>query len=233
MIVSPEIEQYLAELAPTEDPVLRDMEVAADERKFPIIGPQVGRLCWVLSQAIGARDIFEMGSGFGYSTWWFAHAVGENGRVVHTDGDPRKSTEARQYLSRAGMVPRVTFEVGDAREVITRYPGPFDVIFIDIDKDGYPDALELARVRVRPGGLIITDNALWGGKVTAGDVSAQTQAVVSYNKQAMRAPDLVTTILPLRDGVAVSLKLDGNNNPFRKRRGTTAPPMTAPKKKDA
>ena len=226
MIVSPEIERYLAELAPTEDPVLREMEQVAAERKFPIIGPQVGRLCWVLSQAIRARDIFEMGSGFGYSTWWFAHAVGDGGRVVHTDGDAKKSAEARQFLQRAAMANRVTFEVGDAREVITRYPGPFDVIFIDIDKDAYPDALELARVRVRPGGLILTDNVLWGGKVAAQDVSSQTQAVQNFNKQAMRAPDLVTTILPVRDGVAVSLKLDGNNNPFRRRRGTTLPPAS-------
>jgi predicted O-methyltransferase YrrM len=230
MIVSPDIERYLADLAPTDDPVLKEMETVAADRKFPIIGPQVGRLCWVLSQAIGARDIFEMGSGYGYSTWWFSHAVGEGGRVVHTDADPKNSNDAKQYLTRAGMLGRVTFEVGDAREVITRYPGPFDVIFIDIDKDGYPDALELARVRVRPGGLIITDNVLWGGKVAAQDVSSQTQAVQNYNKQAMRAPDLVTTILPLRDGVAISLKLEGNNNPFRKRRGTTLPPATTPRK---
>ena len=229
MIVSPDIERYLADLAPTDDQVLREMEIVAAEKNFPIIGPQVGRLCWVLSQAIRARDIFEMGSGFGYSTWWFAHAVGEGGRVVHTDGDAKKSADARQYLQRAGMASRVTFEVGDAREVITRYPGPFDVVFIDIDKDGYPDALELARVRVRPGGLIITDNVLWGGKVAASDVSSQTQAVQNYNKLAMRAADLVTTILPLRDGVAVSIKLEGNTNPFRRKRGATMPPTTVKK----
>lgn len=224
MIVSPDVERYLADLAPTEDLVVRDMELSAAERKFPIIGPQVGRLCWVLAQSVRARDVFEMGSGFGYSTWWFAHAVGEGGRVVHTDTDSKRSDEAREYLTRAAMLSRVTFEVGDAREVITRYPGPFDVVFIDIDKPDYPEALELARVRVRPGGLIITDNVLWGGKVTAQDVSSQTQAVQLYNKQAMRAPDLVTTILPLRDGVAVSLKLEGNTNPFRRRRGGTMPP---------
>src|SRR5262244_2646764 len=101
MIVSPDVERYMADLAPTEDPILREMEQVAAERKFPIIGPQVGRLCWVFAQAIRARDVFEMGSGFGYSTWWFAHAVGDGGRVVHTDGDGKKSAEARQYLQRA------------------------------------------------------------------------------------------------------------------------------------
>jgi predicted O-methyltransferase YrrM len=229
MIVSPEIERYLQDLHTSEDPTLREMERLADERRFPIIGPQVGRLCWLLSSAIHARDIFEMGSGFGYSTWWFAHAVGQSGRVVHTDGDQGRSAEARQHLEKAGLAGRVTFEVGDAREIITRYPGPFDVVFIDVDKEAYPDALELARVRVRPGGLILADNALWGGRVAAGDESPSTVAVQQFNRAAMRASDLVTTILPVRDGVAVSLKLDGNINPFRKRRSVTIPPTSAKK----
>ena len=229
MIIDPEVERYLHELSPTEDPVLREMEQVAAEREFPIIGPLVGRLCWQLASAIHARDVFEMGSGFGYSTWWFAHAVGDGGRVVHTDGDAGKSAEARQYLDRAGLSGRVTFEVGDAREVITRYPGPFDIVFIDIDKEAYPDALELARVRVRPGGLIITDNVLWSGRVAQPDASRTTQAIQQYNKSAVRAADLVTTILPLRDGVAVSLKLEGAQNPFRRRRGGTIPPTSGKK----
>src|SRR5262249_29782992 len=132
MIINPEVEQYLHALAPTEDPVLREMERVGEQRNFPIIGPLVGRLCWTLASLIRARDVFEMGSGFGYSTWWFAHAVGEGGRVVHTDGDIKKSEEARRYLEQAAMQSRVRFEVGDAREIITRYPGPFDIVFIDI-----------------------------------------------------------------------------------------------------
>jgi predicted O-methyltransferase YrrM len=226
MIVDPNVEQYLAELAPTEDGVVREMERVGAERNFPIIGPLVGRLCWLLASSIRARDVFEMGSGFGYSTWWFAHAVGEGGRVVHTEGDAGNSAEARRYLDNAGLLPRVTFEVGDARDIITRYPGPFDVIFIDIDKQDYPAALELARVRVRPGGLIITDNALRDGRVALSttDPSPQIVAVREYNREAMRAADLVTTILPLRDGVAVSLKV---SNPFRRRRSN--PPGTAKK----
>jgi predicted O-methyltransferase YrrM len=223
MIVDPAVERYLSELAPTEDPVLREMERMGVEQGFPIIGPLVGRLGWVLAQAVRARDVFEMGSGFGYSTWWFAHAVGESGRVVHTESDAARSAQARGFLERAGLAARVKFEVGDAREIITNYPGPFDLIFIDIDK-GYPDALELARVRVRPGGLIVTDNVLWDGKVAQGDNSPDTQAISRYNRSAFKAADLVTTILPLRDGVAVSLKLEGNTNPFRRRRGSTVPP---------
>jgi predicted O-methyltransferase YrrM len=226
MIVSPEVERYMGELAPTEDPVLREMEALATERDFPIIGPLVGRLCWVLAKAIRARDVFEMGSGFGYSTWWFAHAVGEEGRVVHTERDAGRSAEAKGLLERAGFGGRVSYEVGDARQVITKYPGPFDILFIDVDKEGYPDALELARSRVRPGGFILTDNVLWSGRVASEEASPATQAIQQFNRAVMRAPELVTTILPLRDGVAVSLKMDPNGNPFRRRRGTTLPPTT-------
>jgi caffeoyl-CoA O-methyltransferase len=165
-IVDESIEEYLLAGQRSKEPVLREMEARAQESEFPIIGPLVGRLCQQVALAISARDIFEMGSGFGYSTWWFAQAVGAQGRVVHTDGDPKKSQEAKSWLRKGGLHTRVQFEVGDAREVIKAYPGPFDIVFIDIDKEGYPDALELARSRVRPGGYIIADNVLWSGKVT-------------------------------------------------------------------
>jgi predicted O-methyltransferase YrrM len=207
-IVEPSIEAYLHALQRSKDPVLVEMEERAGREKFPIIGPLVGRLCQQLATAIGARDVFEMGSGFGYSTFWFARAVGDGGRVVHTDGSAQRSKDARGYLERAGLASRVTFEVGDAIETLKQYPGPFDVVFIDIDKHGYPAALELARSRVRVGGYIITDNVLWSGRVvapTAGD--RETGGVVRYNSEAFSAPDLLTTIVPIRDGVALSLKL--------------------------
>jgi caffeoyl-CoA O-methyltransferase len=208
-IVDAEIEAYLAQLQRTRDPVLVEMEARAAASKFPIIGPLVGRLCQQIAQAVGARDIFEMGSGFGYSTWWFAQAVGDGGRVVHTDGDATKSAEAKSWLDKAGLGTRVHYEVGDACEVIKKYPGPFDVVFIDIDKHAYPQALELARSRVRVGGYIICDNALWSGNplLPASKQDADTRGVVRYNKEAMGAADLLTTIVPLRDGVALSLKI--------------------------
>src|SRR3954454_15033791 len=123
-IVDRAIEDYLSHLSPSEDPVLREMETRAHQENFPIIGPQVGRLCAMLATSIGARDIFEMGSGFGYSTWWFAHSVSEGGRVVHTDGDGKLSAEAKGWLDRAGLGTRVHYEVGDACEIIKKYPGP-------------------------------------------------------------------------------------------------------------
>lgn len=208
MIVDPRIESYLHGIQPAPDKVLLAMEKSGDERGFPIIGPLVGRLCEQLSRSVGARSVFEMGSGFGYSTAWFARAVGPQGRVVHTDGDAAKSEEARAWLAKARLASRVEFQVGDAKEILRARKGPYDVIFIDIDKEQYPEAFDLARDRVRLGGLIITDNALWMGKVA--DRSARdkvTRGVRKYTQLAMEEPDLLTTILPLRDGVAVSLKV--------------------------
>lgn len=208
-IVDPALEEYLHALQRSEDPVLLEMEARAKEKRFPIIGPLVGRLCRQVALSIGARDVFEMGSGFGYSTWYFAHAVGESGRVVHTDGSAALSSDARGYLQRAGVASRVTFEVGDAVATLQKYPGPFDIVFIDIDKHGYPGALELARSRVRPGGYIICDNVLWSGRVTqpAAPGDDNTAGVLAFNQAAFSAPDLFTTIVPLRDGVALALKL--------------------------
>ncbi|HEX9104243.1 MAG TPA: O-methyltransferase [Polyangia bacterium] len=208
-IVDSDIEGYLAQLQRTRDGVLIEMEARAAGSKFPIIGPLVGRLCQQTAQAVGARDVFEMGSGFGYSTWWFAHAVGEGGRVVHTDLDGKLGAEAKSWLDKAGLGARVHYEIGDACEIIKKYPGPFDVGFIDVDKHADPQALELARSRVRVGGYIICDNALWSGKVLqpASRQDADTRGVVRYNKEAFAAADLLTTIVPIRDGVALSLKI--------------------------
>ena len=174
-----------------------------------------------MALSAGARDVFEMGSGFGYSTLFFAHAVGDPGRVVHTERDPKLTEEARALLGRANVASRVTFELGNALDVITRYAGPFDIIFIDVDKEQYPAALELARVRVRPGRYIIADNVLWSGKVAADPNTddAATRAIDKFNRIAADAPDLLTTVLPLRDGVSLHYKL--GETPRRVRSATT------------
>jgi caffeoyl-CoA O-methyltransferase len=207
MLLPQPVADYLAGLAPPTDPVILDMERSGRERGFPIIGPEIGRLCELLARAVGAKRVFEMGSGFGYSTWWFARAVGEGGLVVHTDGSAERSEEARGHLTRAGLVDRVDFRVGDARDLLRADPGPHDVVFNDIDKDGYPEALALARERVRPGGLILCDNTLWSGRVAEPDPDAWTEAIQAYNRAAHEAADLLSFIVPVRDGLSVSLKL--------------------------
>jgi caffeoyl-CoA O-methyltransferase len=214
-IVDPGIEEYLRTLVEPADPVRAEMEALAARRRFPIIGPLVGNLCAVMARSIGARRVFEMGSGFGYSTLWFARAVGPDGLVVHTEGSPDNSRQAREFLERAGVAPRVRFEVGDAREILAAELArggtqPFDVVFNDMDKEQYPDALPLARRALRPGGLLICDNMLWSGRVLRPlEADEETQGILTMSRLLAEADDFQTTLVPLRDGVTVSLKTRG------------------------
>ena len=214
-IVDPAIEVYMRSLIPSPDPVRAEMEALAARRDFPIIGPLVGNFCALQARAIQARRVFEMGSGFGYSTLWFARAVGSDGLVVHTEGAADNSGQARDFLERAGVARWVRFEVGDARDILAeeiRRGGtlPFDVVFVDMDKEQYPDALTLARRVLRPGGLLICDNMLWSGRVLrpAGADEA-TRGILEMTRLLRQAEDFQTTWVPLRDGVTVSLKLPG------------------------
>ncbi len=206
-IVNPQIDAYVRAQAMAADEARAEMERLGEAQRFPIIGPAVGQLCYVLARGLGARRVFECGSGFGYSTWWFARAVGEGGRVFHTDGSMGNSTQARDFLSRAGLVSRVEFHVGDARDVLAATPGPFDVIFNDIDKEGYPDVLPLVREKLRVGGLFICDNMLWSGRVLAPAEDPDTRGIQELTRLLGDAPDFTTALIPIRDGVTVSLRI--------------------------
>lgn len=207
MITEPRIEAWLRDHQP-EDDLLRRMREAGEGRDFPIIGPLVGRLCQVFAKSIQAKRIIELGSGFGYSTVHFARVVGPEGEVVHTDNDPDLSEEARRWLAEDGTVDRVRFEVGDALEIAAAEKGPFDVVFCDIDKHDYPRAWQWAKENVRVGGLVITDNTLWQGKVAdPEDQDDWTNAVRSYDEAALEDDAFLTTIVPVRDGLAVSLRI--------------------------
>jgi caffeoyl-CoA O-methyltransferase len=207
-LLDPRIEAYLRANAPAADPVRARMEAYGAQRRFPLIGPLVGALCYQYAVAARARAVFEMGSGFGYSAWWFARAVGPGGRVVCTDGDPANRDLAEKFLREAGLWDRIDYRVGDACAALAGESGPFDVIFIDVDKEGYPEALDAAVPRLRDGGLILTDNTLWNGRVLeAAGAAADTQGVLEYTRRALAHPALATTIVPVRDGLAVSVKL--------------------------
>jgi predicted O-methyltransferase YrrM len=148
-----------------------------------------------------------MGSAIGYSTIWWARAVGDNGRVFYTDGDRKNADEARGYFDRAGVANRITVHVGDALELLSEQKQEFDIIFCDLDKEDYPRAFRLALPRLRKGGLLVADNVLWSGKVTEKNpAEASTKAIVEFNHLLYASPDLFTTILPIRDGVAVAVK---------------------------
>lgn len=207
-IVFPHIEQYLEGLETTRDAVLAEMERQARAGDFPIVGPLVGRTLCLLAKSIGARRILELGSGFGYSGYWFARALPEDGELILAEGSAQHMARARDFFRQGGVRCRVRFEVGDAFEILDRLPGEFDIIFNDVDKAQYPAAFHTAVPRVRRGGFFLSDNMLWGGRVVAGASHPTTRGVVELTRLLCEAPNLYTVILPIRDGVSVSLKLE-------------------------
>ncbi len=206
-IVARPIEEYLQRVTPPRDAVVQEMERLGEARRFPIVGPLVGRLLFLLARSAGARSVFECGSGFGYSACWFARALPPGGRVVLTDGSADNCAAARDFLDRAGLLDRAFIEQGNALQILNRSPGPFDIIFCDIDKRDYPRVYPLMKPRLRPGGLFVCDNMLWSGKVAAKDQDDDTRGVRELTRLLYADPDLHTTLLPLRDGVSISLRL--------------------------
>ena len=202
------VNRRLEELASHDDPILNEMEALAREKKFPIVGPECGRVLHQVAVMTGAKRVFEMGSGYGYSTLWFAKAMGADGRVFHTDGDAKNTALAMEYLKRAGQDNKVAFKTGDAREVIQRTPGEFDVIFIDIDKEQYPEAYELARTRVRVGGAILIHNTLWSGRIVdEKEQEATTKGIREYLRLIWADPNFVSSFLPMHDGLGMSVRV--------------------------
>jgi caffeoyl-CoA O-methyltransferase len=208
-IVEPRVEAYMRALLAGQHGIADEMEAAAGD--FPIVGRLVGVTLEVLALAIGARRILELGSGFGYSAYWFGRAVGEAGEVHMTDGDPEKQRRALDYLGRAGMVDRVQSHVGDALEIIDELEGAFDVVFCDIDKQGYPEAWRKASERIRVGGLYLCDNVLWSGRVAEGveddGPSGVTEPILEHNRAVAADERYRSTIVPTRDGVMVALRV--------------------------
>ena len=194
-------------LLPARVSMLEEMEEQARKRDIPIVGPAVGRVLFQYARLINARKVFELGSAIGYSTLWWAQAVGEGGEVFYTDGDPKKAEEARGYFDRAGMAGRIHIGVGDAVEQFARQKQEFDIVFNDIDKEGYPRVLDLVASRLRRGGLFITDNVLWSGRVTQQNATEEsTRAIQEFNRRLYGMKEFFTTIIPLRDGLTVAVK---------------------------
>jgi len=208
-ITTDHVDEYLYSLLPARDEVLAEMEAEASAHDVPIVGPAVGRLFHQLATMIQAKTVFEMGSAIGYSTIWWARAVGEAGHVHYTDGNRRNADKANGYFERAGVASRISVHTGDALEILSEQKEQFDIVFNDIDKYDYPRVLRLVGPRVRKGGLFITDNTLWSGKVAApaGAEDKATLAIREFNLLLYTSGDFYPVVLPLRDGVTVAVRL--------------------------
>lgn len=207
-IVDPRFDAYMASrLTRHDDDVLLEMEAEADRRGFPAVGRNVGVTLELLARSIAARRVVELGSGFGYSAYWFARAVGDGGEVHATDGDAANVAQGEAFLERAGLGDRVTWHVGDAIASFAEIAGEWDAVFVDIDKTGYPDAWAAARDRIRVGGLYLCDNTLSAGSWTILEDDPSAEAVRTHNASIAADDRYLSTIVPTREGVLVALRV--------------------------
>lgn len=206
-ILNPEIESYIDSLTPVEDEILIEMEDYARNNDFPIVGPLVGRFLYQLTLVSGARRILELGSGFGYSAYWFAKALGNAGSLIFTDLSHENADLAENYFKRAGLDDRVDIRTGNALDIMDEAEGQFDIIFNDIDKEFYPEVVGRVIAKLGKGGMFITDNVLWSGRVLGDDPSPSTRGVREFTRLLLSEKGFYTTVIPIRDGVSLSVKV--------------------------
>jgi len=206
-IVAPDVVDYIDSLANPGDTALKGVEDQGDREGWPIVGAAEGSFLHILAKTIGAKRILELGTAIGYSGTWFAHALPEGGQLITVEGNPDTAKMAQANLEKTGVASKVTILVGVAQEVLEDLEGPFDLIFVDINKDGYPDVLGPCIEKLRVGGLLVTDNVLWRGEVARTSRSKETKAIREYNERLAKDPRMIASILPLRDGVSVALKI--------------------------
>ena len=206
-IVHDEIDAYIDRLANRGDAALEAIEDRGRKEGWPIVRAAEGSLLHILAKAMGARRILELGTAIGYSGTWLARALPEGGQFITVEGDPETAKIARTNFEKTGVAGRVTILVGNAQEVLEDLRGPFDLVFNDIDKEGYPAVLESCIGKLRIGGLLVTDNVLWHGEVARKDRSADTEAIRTYNERLSQDGRMITVITPVRDGVSVALKV--------------------------
>ena len=203
------LQEYLTDLVPRRDLEMQAMEKYAEKHDFPILGPVSGYYCYQLAVMLKARSVFEMGSGYGYSTAWFAKAVVENGGGVvhHTVWDEKLSKMAVEHLAKMGFADIVNYHMAEAVETLRNTDGPFDIIFNDIDKEAYPTSLPIIKSKLRSGGLLIIDNMIWHGQILdANDHEKSTEAIRRFTRDVTTDSDWIVSLTPLRDGMIIAYK---------------------------
>lgn len=206
-IVAPDVADYIDSLANRGSAELAKVEDQGDREGWPIVGAAEGSLLYILAKSIGAKRVLELGTAIGYSGTWFARTLPEDGQLITVEANPDTARIAQANLEKTGVASKVTILVGLARDILEDLQGPFDLIFVDINKDGYPEVLEPSIQRLRVGGLLVTDNVLWRGEVARKSGSRETQAIREYNERLAKDVRMMVSILPLRDGVSVGLKV--------------------------
>jgi predicted O-methyltransferase YrrM len=211
-IVPDPVEHYLASLNHLSDAVLEEIARTGHEQDLPLVDAEVGALLRVLATSVGATRMLEIGTAIGYSGIWLAGALPIGGMLITMEKDSDRAKVARDHFKRAHLDDRVSVVVGDAERLLAKVSGPFDLIFQDGDKRLYTPLLDRLVTLLRPGGLLVTDNVLWDGEVVPGFLDKpkraveDTRAIAEYNKRISEHPQLLTAIVPLRDGVAISVK---------------------------
>ena len=206
-IVLDEIEAYVDRLASRGDAALEAVEEQGRKEEWPIVGPAEGSLLHVLARSIRARRILELGTAIGYSGTWLARALPPDGDLVTVEWNPETAEIARRNFAKTGVAKRVRVEVGSALDVVPRLDGPFDLVFNDIDKKHYVDVLPLCVAKLRAGGLLVTDNVLWSGRVAKARRTKETEVIHEYNRRLAADARFIAVIVPLRDGVSIALKV--------------------------
>ncbi len=201
------LDSYLHQITPDRPPVLKEMEEHARDNGFPIIGPLVGRFLYQMAVSIKARKVLELGSGFGYSAFWFSLAMKTKGTIYMTDGNKSNKRRAFNYFKKAGLQSQFIFAVGDALKSAAKIGETFDIVLNDIDKHEYPLTIDVAAARLRKGGLFITDNLIWSGRVMEKKQDTTTEAIVEFTRRLYQDSRFFTTVLPIRDGIAVAVRL--------------------------
>jgi predicted O-methyltransferase YrrM len=217
--LSPEIQELAGLIGPEPDEVIEAMEDHADAEGFPTVGPEVGTWLSVLAQTTDAERIFEFGSGFGYSAYWFARGMNE-GEIVLTEIDADELAQAREFFQQAQIADHAHFEHGDAIDIVEGFDGPFDIVLIDNEKQRYREALQAVEGKLRPGSLVLADNAITAGVIDREDVLAlldgetvetatdASRGIAEYLDYVRDHDRLETALLPAGEGVAVSVVTD-------------------------
>ncbi len=206
-IVDPKIDEYISNLYGESSGIFKEMEEYAAKKEVPIVGPLVGRLLSQISLIKQPSKIFELGSGFGYSALWFAITLPVNATILCSDFAEAKAKLAQDYFEKAGVSKKIDFKVGNSLNILKDTNDKFDIIFNDVDKDFYPRVIDIAYEKLNPGGLLVSDNVLWSGRVVDDDGLPSTKGIKKYNESLFSKTGFLSTIIPLRDGISLSVKI--------------------------